>query len=150
MYNLVWLDVIKGQPLPDGLALSMMAGYSLVRVSGVALVLSLGFRFLNKTSKHQAYLSDAVYPFYIFHQTLIIVFGFYLTSLELGPAVEATLLVASTLLGSWALYEIVRRVEILRPCFGLKMKGQYSSTVNRFGYVLGFALVSPLAIRLLF
>jgi len=150
LYNVVWLDVIKGQTQSEAMQLITMVAYSTMRIIGVALVLSLTYRFLNKRSKHLGYFSDAVYPFYIFHQSLILVIGYYLTQLNLGPVVEGVAVTLSTILGCWILFEVVRRVELLRPCFGLKMKGQYSRKMMQFGYTMGFLLVSPLAMRLLF
>lgn len=66
------------------------------------------------------YLADAIFPFYLVHQTIIIVAGHSLDKLGLPLPLEVSLLIAITLAGCWATYELVRRVRVLRPWFGLK------------------------------
>jgi peptidoglycan/LPS O-acetylase OafA/YrhL len=64
-------------------------------------------------------LSEAIFPFYIIHQTIIVVAGHHLDALGLPLAVEATLLIGGTALGCWLFYEAGRRSGPLRVCFGL-------------------------------
>ncbi len=88
----------------------------------IVAILGLGYRFLNVPSRALSYLNEAVYPFYILHQTVIIVLGMTLTTYQLGPTREAGLLVAGTFLGCWALYEFaIRRVAALRFLFGMRI-----------------------------
>ncbi|NMP30390.1 acyltransferase family protein [Thalassotalea sp. M1531] len=148
-YNVVWLDVIKGYKVDERLQLIGMVVYSTMRVIGVAFVLAIAGRFFNKPSKHLAYFSDAVYPFYILHQTLILVFGFYLTQFKLPALIEAAGVSLLTILGCFALFEVIKRVELLRPCFGLKLQKKYSPMTNKFGYAVGLLMISPLAWQLL-
>ncbi|MBJ6761969.1 acyltransferase [Myxococcaceae bacterium JPH2] len=67
-----------------------------------------------------AHAQELSYPFYIFHQTVIVVLGLAMLRLPLGPwALFAAVLTASFLV-TWALCEMVARVGWLRPCFGMK------------------------------
>jgi glucans biosynthesis protein C len=66
------------------------------------------------------YLMDAIFPFYIIHQTTIEVVGHYLAKEQLPLGIEATLLIGATIASCFATYEIARRIEPLRPLFGLK------------------------------
>jgi hypothetical protein len=66
------------------------------------------------------YLTEAVFPFYIIHQTTIEVVGHYLARDRLALPLEATLLIGATAASCWLGYEVVRRVKWLRPLFGLK------------------------------
>ena len=61
-------------------------------------------------------------PWYIFHQTLIVVLAMQLLPLQLSAYFEAPLLILLTSLGCWLGYEIVRRVGLLRWLFGLARK----------------------------
>lgn len=149
-YNLVWINVIKGDEVNDVLLAIGMFGYSAMRVIGLLTVLALANRFFTSRSKALGYFSDAVYPFYILHQTIILVVGYYLTKLNFGPLLEASLLILSTILGCLILFELIRRVEILRPCFGLKMQASYSPPIVKMGYILGAVLITPLAWKLVF
>lgn len=87
----------------------------------LAIVAALGFarRHLDRDSALLRYLTEAVYPLYLLHQTLIIVFAQALAPLRLAPAAEGGLLIAGTFAASLLLFEIVRRIEPLRPLFGL-------------------------------
>lgn len=64
-------------------------------------------------------LAEAVFPFYIVHQTVIVVAGHHLARLGLPQAVEAGALVMLTLAGCVLAYLLVRQVDWLRPWFGL-------------------------------
>ena len=90
------------------------------------ILMLLGFarRLMNFDSPARRYLTDAVFPFYIIHQTAIVVFGYHLTKLGLPVGAEAVLLVLGTAMACFVGYEIVRRVRVLRPVFGLKGKSE--------------------------
>ncbi|MNY72280.1 hypothetical protein D3C86_2107930 [compost metagenome] len=51
---------------------------------------------------------------------MIVVAAWWLKPLSIAPLVEGPLLVALTFAACFAGYEIVRRVGVLRPLFGLK------------------------------
>jgi len=70
------------------------------------------------------YLRDAVYPTYILHQTVVVAIGFLVVSWELGVAGKFAFIVLASLALTLVLYELVRRVGVLRPLFGLKPKGR--------------------------
>jgi surface polysaccharide O-acyltransferase-like enzyme len=86
-------------------------------------LLGAGQAFLNRPSARLSYLTRAIFPYYILHQTLIIVIGANLTPLGLPAPLEVLLVVGGTFFLCYALYEfIIRRVPLLRPCFGVPMK----------------------------
>jgi len=66
------------------------------------------------------YLTEAVFPFYIIHQTTIEVVGHYLAPVRLPIGLEAAIIIGLTAASCVATYEIARRVPLLRPVFGLK------------------------------
>ncbi len=77
--------------------------------------------YLSKPSPLLAYANQAVYPFYILHQTIIVIIGFYIKDWHMGFAGKFSILLAGTFIGCWLLYEfVIRRVKWLRPLFGLK------------------------------
>lgn len=148
-YNLIWLDVMKGSEASTTQKFIVMLVYSSARVIGVLTLLSLGIRFLHYKGKSLTYLSEAVYPFYILHQSIILVVGYQLTQHNLSAPLEATLLALLTVLLCTAFLEVIRRVDMLRPLFGLKMTSHYSLTIKRLGYSAGTLLTLPIAIELL-
>ena len=64
-------------------------------------------------------LTQAIFPFYLIHQTVIVVTGHYLDGMRLPLPVEAPLLVATTALGCWLFFDWGRRVRLLRVWIGL-------------------------------
>lgn len=86
-----------------------------------AIVAACGFarRHLDRDGPARRYLTEAVFPVYIAHQTLIVVMAHGFKPLGLAPGLEALLLMVLTASGSFALYEVVRRLRPLRPLFGL-------------------------------
>jgi glucans biosynthesis protein C len=91
-------------------------------VSWWAIVAALGFahRHLNRPWPWLGWARESVYPWYVLHQTLIIVALAWLMPLGLGPVIEPLAVLALTVLGCWALNDgLIRRVGWLRACFGL-------------------------------
>jgi hypothetical protein len=83
-------------------------------------VFGLAFHWLNRPFRWLRYATEAVYPWYILHQTITIVLGYNLAKWALGPVVEPLLVVGGTIIGCLLLHEfVIRRSRILRPLFGL-------------------------------
>lgn len=89
-----------------------------------AVVAALGFahRHLDVDNRARRYLTDAVFPVYILHQTLTILLATALRPWALPPGVEAPLLALLTFALALFGYESVRRVGVLRPLFGLRLR----------------------------
>ncbi|MGV3573491.1 MAG: acyltransferase family protein [Ramlibacter sp.] len=132
-----WAEVTRLRWRLLGLALAGAGLYLLLRaLLGPGLVARLAADFyawttllatlgwahhkLNRPWRWLPWANEAVYPWYVLHQTLIIVLVFWLAPLRLGPVVEPVLLVGGTVFGCWALTAGIRRVRWLRPLFGLK------------------------------
>lgn len=89
--------------------------------SWILTIFGYAAKYLNKPSKLLSYCNQAVYPFYILHQTIMLVIAYLLMDLNWSFASKFTVMVIGTFLISWALYEfLIRRVFFLRPLFGLK------------------------------
>ncbi|MDB5969391.1 MAG: acyltransferase family protein [Hydrocarboniphaga sp.] len=89
----------------------------------VAICTALGWshQLLNRPFRWLPYASEAVFPWYVLHQSLIVGLGFWLSALSLGPVVEPLLLLAGTVAGCGLLHHVlIRRIGWLRPLFGLR------------------------------
>jgi surface polysaccharide O-acyltransferase-like enzyme len=106
-------------PLPAPWAWLYRSAFAAMQWS--AIVAALGFASLHLDRDHawRRYLTDAVFPVYILHQTLIVLFVMAFAAWSLQPWIEGPLLVVATFACSFAGYEIVRRIDWLRPWFGL-------------------------------
>ncbi|MBD2448441.1 acyltransferase [Nostoc sp. FACHB-152] len=86
----------------------------------IALV-GLGQRYLNFNNGILQYTSQASYPFYLLHQTVLVTLGFYVVQWNLGIPEKFLIISSATILLTGTLYEVlVRRINIIRFLFGLK------------------------------
>jgi surface polysaccharide O-acyltransferase-like enzyme len=93
---------------------------------GMAMILSLvgwGRALLNQDSAALRYATAAVYPFYITHQTITILLGYAWLGWNVPFVLKFPALFGGTLLGSWLIYEAVRRHPLSRLLFGMKPQG---------------------------
>jgi peptidoglycan/LPS O-acetylase OafA/YrhL len=137
----VWKELERLRRVSLALAVAVIAVFFALRASGrwpapgpltdtlrvlylwlmVATILGHGHRHLNRPWRWLRWANESVYPWYVLHQTLIVVAITVLAPLALGPVAEPALLVALTLAGCWLLTDgLIRRVGFLRPLFGLK------------------------------
>lgn len=78
-------------------------------------------KYFNKESKVLRYANEAVYPFYILHQSVMMVFAYWMMNKSWGFWPKASLLVLLTFGVTWLVYEIfIRRWKWIRPLFGMK------------------------------
>ncbi len=90
--------------------------------ASIAALIGLAERFLNHDHQWRAMLTEAVLPFYIIHQTAIVLGEYWLLPLHLHPAAEFAILVAGTWGACWAFYLAGREIGWLRPLIGLLAK----------------------------
>lgn len=88
--------------------------------TAIAALIGLAHRYGNHDHRWRATLAEATFPFYIIHQTIIVVMAGALLPWRLGPGAEFVILVAATVAGCWLFYDLGRRIGWLRPFIGLK------------------------------
>lgn len=84
-------------------------------------VFAFGYRYLNRGGKTLPYLSQAAYPVYILHMIFLTLGSLLIFPLALNVYLKFILVLLFTTAGSFAGYEVIRRIKIIRPLFGLKM-----------------------------
>ena len=88
--------------------------------SAIAAMIGMATRFWNHDHPWRATLTEAVFPFYVIHQTIIVLVAYRLAPLALPAGVNFAILVAATVVGCWAFYRGGRAVAPLRPLIGLR------------------------------
>lgn len=89
----------------------------------IVTLLGASQKWLNRPSRLLKYMTEAIFPWYILHQTLIILAGYWLTRHNLTVEAELLLVTMSTFGGCLLLHDaFIRRVNIVRPLFGLKRR----------------------------
>lgn len=88
----------------------------------IAAFLGLAARYLNFNNQALAYANEAVLPFYVLHQTVILTVGWFVVQWHLGMASKYALISTSSFLAIMALYELlIRRLNFLRFLFGMRL-----------------------------
>jgi glucan biosynthesis protein C len=83
----------------------------------------LAGRYLNKRNRFLTYGSEAVLPFYVLHQTVIIVIGYFVVQWSIGITPKYFIIASTSFIVIMAIYELlVRRINVLRILFGMRPK----------------------------
>ncbi len=99
------------------------AGRALYMWTALLAIFGWGHVWLNHPYRWLPYATEAVYPWYILHQSLIVLLAYWLIPLNLGGGIESALVIGGTIAGCLLLHEcVIRRIGFLRPLFGLKRK----------------------------
>jgi glucan biosynthesis protein C len=94
----------------------------LVAWSWLLAVLGFGMHNLNFNSPFLKYANEAVLPFYILHQTVIVVLGYFMVQWAIPDLLKFLLILIFSFLVVMGLYEfVVRRSNIMRFLFGMKL-----------------------------
>jgi hypothetical protein len=106
--------------------------WSIASWSAVVFVLNIGVRYLNMNNKFLAYGNEAVLPFYLFHQTIILCVGWYVIHWDMGILFKLLIIAVVSFPLIMILYELfVRRFNIVRFFFGMRPKETPSERVIR-------------------
>lgn len=108
-------------------------------VAWSALLTTLGYAqlFFTKTPKWISLSNELIYPFYIFHQTVIVVIGYYVITWQIPMTLKIISLFAlSFSITSVICWFIIKPSSILRFLFGLKPKNSivpmaYDKQINK-------------------
>jgi len=87
----------------------------------ILMILGYASEYLQRNNKWIAYLNQGVYPYYILHQTILIVVAYVLSSYSLGAVIEPIIVILATFIGCAIGYEIIRHFKLTRLLFGLKI-----------------------------
>lgn len=91
--------------------------------SAVVFVLSIGARCLNSNHKTLVYGNEAVLPFYLFHQTVILCVGWFVIPWNMGLLLKLLIVMGLSFSAIMILYELlVKRFNVVRFFFGMRPK----------------------------
>jgi len=114
-------DPVPGRETFSWMYVAYQIVWSLSSWSAVVFMLSMGAKYLNFNHKLLAYGNEAVLPFYLFHQTVILAVGFFVIRWNLGILPKLLIVIAVAFPLTLALYELlVRRLNVVRFFFGMR------------------------------
>jgi len=117
--------------------------YCLCQWTPILTVCGFGHRHLAFDSPKRRYLTEAVFPVYILHQTLIVCMAHWLKAVKLAPGVEGAVLIVLTFGISFGVFEVVRRIAVLRPLFGLGRATRPTSQTSAYAAQVPVTAVTP-------
>lgn len=88
--------------------------------SAVIALIGIAELYWNRDGAWRRVLTEAVFPFYIIHQTIIVAVEGALLRYHLPAPAEGAILIVTTIAGCWAFYRIGREINWLRPLIGLR------------------------------
>ena len=84
--------------------------------------------YLNRRSKLLRHTSEIAYPFYIWHQTVIVIIAFFIVRQPAGIGIKFLAISFASLLVTWLLCEAIKLTNITRVMFGLKARKPKSAS----------------------
>jgi hypothetical protein len=84
-------------------------------------ILGFGMQRLNVRTPVLDYTNEGVLPFYVLHQTILWVVGFYVLTWAIPDLAKWLIILVSTFVTIMVLYEfLIRRINVIRVLFGMK------------------------------
>lgn len=93
---------------------------SLFGLFGIFALIGYARQKLNFDHPLLRYLNEAVLPFYIVHQTIMIAIGYYVIQTPWNLWIKFAVVALGTFAGTWLSYEMIRRTALTRFLFGVK------------------------------
>ncbi|MFX1433220.1 MAG: acyltransferase family protein [Promethearchaeota archaeon] len=90
--------------------------------SWLIVILGLGSKHLNFNHKSRKFLNESVMPFYVLHQTVIVIIGFFVVQTSLIIILKYLIISIVSFAIIIALVFIIRRLNVLRFLFGMSFK----------------------------
>lgn len=145
-YQMIWLN---DQSLQWQItAMDML--YTAQRLLGVMTMLALAARFLKRPHRLLPRVNRLVFPFYIFHQSIIIALAFWFHYMNLGAVAEVCLIVLGTFTLCALLCVVLNYLPFMQPLFGIRVNKEYPRHLKIAGNTLMLILLVPMALNILF
>jgi len=107
----------------DASAAELAYGISSIILAWSCGLAAIGYarHYLNRDSSFRKVANEAIYPFYLLHQPVILILGFLLIKIEMADFPRFLILIVSSFGVTWAMYwYLVRPFNFTRVIFGMK------------------------------
>jgi len=121
-----YLDLRFGEPSLGTALLSLRLGLrALCSWWWVLAFLGLSMRYLERSTPFVRHANEAVLPFYIFHQTVLLCLGYLVVQWNVPGVVRWVVILLASFAIIMVLYEfLVRRFGVLRFLFGMRIRSE--------------------------
>lgn len=117
LYILSSYSSLESKPL---IAIAFALSKNLAVWLTLIVILGYGKKYLSTNHKILSYMNKAAFPIYFLHQTVLVVISFYIVELGEILLFKYILIVMLTLVISLLLFEIFKRVPMMRWLLGIK------------------------------
>jgi peptidoglycan/LPS O-acetylase OafA/YrhL len=89
----------------------------------ITAIIGFGEKYLNFNNQFLGYANEAVLPFYILHQFVLLLIGYWVVPWQINALVKYIVIASLSLIAIMGLYDIIiKRFQVTRFLFGLKLK----------------------------
>jgi glucan biosynthesis protein C len=126
-----WNDAEPFDTIPnyisDWRTYAFLSLFAFMAWSWIMTAIGYGKRYLNKKHRSLDYINQAVYPFYILHQTVILILVYYVVQTPDTVGMKYIFVVLVSFVLSMGIYHVfIRPFSLMRFLFGMKPKGKES------------------------
>ena len=116
----IGFDLVYSENLLTWASLGSWPMRNLYMWLAICTILGWSHTLLNRPFSWLPWARQAVYPWYILHQSAIVLLAYWLVPLKFGPLIEPVLILVGTVAICWGCTSLViGKLNWLRPCFGL-------------------------------
>jgi len=108
---------VLSSPLKPGLYNYVISSWCFILA-----ILGFGMMHLTSTGRFLGYATEAVLPFYMLHQAVIVLIGFWIIRLQIPVLAKYVIITLLSFIAIMVSYEVIRRVGVLRFLFGMKVR----------------------------
>jgi peptidoglycan/LPS O-acetylase OafA/YrhL len=120
----------------------VMVPYCLNAWCWLLVIFGFGMKRLNVNTPFLKYANEAVLPFYILHQTVIVTLGYFVVEWALHDLLKFIIILGVSFLIVMVLYEfLVQRINALRFLFGMKVRAKSVMPQNLQSQAVGAAKI---------
>jgi glucans biosynthesis protein C len=120
-----WLILGRGQS-GEGVFFTVLRSINVI--VWLVAILGYGSRYLNFQNGCLRYANEAVLPFYILHQTVILGIGFFVVQWKIGIPAKFLIIALSSFTSIMVTYQLViRPINAVRLLFGMKARPSHTT-----------------------
>lgn len=94
-------------------------------------IIGFAMKHLNFSNKFLDYSREAVIPFYILHQNILLLLGYFIVKISAPDLIKFLLIFVGTFVTILVLYEyLIRRYNVIRVLFGMKRKKESNAKLS--------------------
>jgi len=89
----------------------------------IIAIIGFGEKYLNFNNRFLRYANETGLPFYILHQFVLLLIGYWVVQWQINTLVKYIVIVSLSFIAIMGLYDIIiKRFQVTRFLFGLKLK----------------------------